>query len=99
MAKALLERDAALARIDERLREASAGRGDGDGIFDLDSRGAVTLSVTRVTTAGPPAAQVTDALVGRAQTGAVLGELPGSSHAALSYLADFFNTPVGQGPG
>jgi uncharacterized protein (TIGR03083 family) len=34
--------------------------GDGGGVFDLDSRGAVTLTVTRVTTAGPPAAQLTD---------------------------------------
>ena len=39
--------------------------GDGGGVFDLDSRGAVTLTVTRVTTAGPPAAEVADALAGR----------------------------------
>ena len=66
--------------------------GDGGGIFDLDSRGAVTLTVTRVTTAGPPAAQVTDALAGRGPT-AALGGLPPSSRAALSHLAEFFNTP------
>jgi len=70
--------------------------GDGGGIFDLDSRGAVTLTVTRATTAGPPAAQVTDALAGRAQAAAVLGDLPANSRAALSHLADFFNTPVEQ---
>ena len=69
--------------------------GDGGGIFDLDSRGAVTLTVTRVTTAGPPAAQVTDALAGRGPA-AALGGLPASSRAALSHLAEFFNTPVEQ---
>ncbi len=69
--------------------------GDGGGIFDLDSRGAVTLTVTRVITAGPPAAQVTDALAGRGPT-AALGDLPTSSRAALSHLAEFLNTPVEQ---
>ena len=72
--------------------------GDGGGVFDLDSRGAVTLTVTRVATAGPPAAQVTDALAGRAPVAAVLGDLPSSTRAALSHLADFFNTPVEQPP-
>jgi uncharacterized protein (TIGR03083 family) len=71
--------------------------GDGGGIFDLDSRGAVTLTVTRVTTAGPPAAQVTDALAGRGAT-AALGGLPTRSRAALSHLAEFFTTPVEQRP-
>ena len=69
--------------------------GDGGGIFDLDSRGAVTLTVTRVTTAGPPAAQVTDALAGRGPA-AALCSLPASSRAALSHLAEFYNTPVEQ---
>jgi hypothetical protein len=32
--------------------------GDGGGVFDLDSHRTVTLTVTRVTTAGPPAAEV-----------------------------------------
>jgi uncharacterized protein (TIGR03083 family) len=73
--------------------------GDGGGIFGLDSRdGTVTLTVTRVTAAGPPAAQVTDALAGRAQTAALLGDLPPSARAALSQLADFFNTPAEQQP-
>jgi len=67
--------------------------GDGGGIFDLDSRGVLTLTVTRAATVGPPAAQVTDALAGRAQTATVLGDLPASSRSALSHLADFFNTP------
>ena len=70
--------------------------GDGGGIFDLDSRGVLTLTVTRATTVGPPAAQVTDALAGRAQTATVLGDLPASSRSALSRLADFFNTPLEQ---
>ncbi len=70
--------------------------GDGGGVFDLDSRGAVTLTVTRLATAGPPAAQVTDALAGRAPTSAVLGGLPASTRTALSHLAGFFNTPVEQ---
>ncbi len=73
--------------------------GDGGGVFEVDSRGAVTLTVTRVTTAGPPAAQVADALAGRAPVAAVLGDLSASSCAALSHLADFFNTPVEQSPG
>jgi uncharacterized protein (TIGR03083 family) len=72
--------------------------GDGGGIFDLGSRGAVTLTVTHLTAAGPPAAQVTDALAGRAPTSAVLGDLPASTRTALSHLADFFNTPVEQRP-
>jgi uncharacterized protein (TIGR03083 family) len=70
--------------------------GEGGGVFDLDSRGGVTLTVTRVATAGPPAAQLTDALAGRAPTSAVLGDLLSSTRAALSHLADFYNTPVEQ---
>jgi uncharacterized protein (TIGR03083 family) len=72
--------------------------GDGGGVFDLDSRGAIMLTVTRVATAGPPAAQVTDALAGRAPAAAVLGDLPASSRAALSHLADYFNIPVEHSP-
>jgi hypothetical protein len=70
--------------------------GDGGGVFDLDSRGAVTLTATRLTAAGPPAAQVTDALAGRPPAAAVLGDLPASSRTALSHLAGFFNTPAEQ---
>jgi uncharacterized protein (TIGR03083 family) len=68
--------------------------GDGGGVFDLDVRDGVTLTATRATAAGPPAAQVTDALAGRSTAAAVLGDLPASSRAALSHLANFFNTPV-----
>jgi hypothetical protein len=73
--------------------------GDGGGVFDLDSHsGAVTLTVTRVAAAGPPAAQVTDALAGRAPAAAVLDDLPSNTRTALSHLADFFNTPAEQRP-
>jgi hypothetical protein len=65
----------------------------GGGVFDLDSRDGVMLTVTRGITAGPSAAEVTDALAGRSP-GAVLGGLPVNSRAALSHMADFFNTPV-----
>jgi uncharacterized protein (TIGR03083 family) len=80
------------------VQETLTLAGDGGGVFGLDSRGAVTLTVTRITAAGPPAAQVTDALAGRAPTAAVLGDLPASSRAALSHLADFFTTPTEQSP-
>jgi uncharacterized protein (TIGR03083 family) len=82
----------------DQVQEKLTLGGDGGGIFDLDSRGAVTLTVTRATTAGPPAAQVTDALAGRAQTAATLGDLPAGSRAALSHLAEFFNTPAEPSP-
>jgi hypothetical protein len=68
--------------------------GDGGGVFALESRAGVTLTVARVTTAGPPAAQVADAISGRAPIAEVLGDLSASSQAALSRMADFFNTPV-----
>jgi len=77
----------------DQVREKLTLGGDGGGVFDLDTRGIVTLTVNRVTTTGPPVAEVTDALAGRPPAAAVLGELPASSRAALSRLADFFNTP------
>ena len=70
--------------------------GDGGGTFEVDDRSGVTLTVGRGNTAGPPAAQVADALAGRTPVAAVLGDLPPSSRTALSHLADFFNTPVEQ---
>ena len=70
--------------------------GDGGGIFDVESRGAATLAVTRTVTAGPPAAQVTDALAGRSADAAVLSGLSASSSTALLRMADFFNSPVEQ---
>jgi uncharacterized protein (TIGR03083 family) len=80
------------------VREKLKLSGDGGGVFDLDSRDGVTLTVIRVTTAGPPAAGVADALAGRSPVAAVLGDLPASSRGALSLMADFFNSPVGQSP-
>ena len=74
--------------------------GEGGGVFELDSHGGVTLTVRRAATArpaaaGPAAAEVADALAGRSPAGAVLGALPAGPRAALSHLAQFFNTPAG----
>ena len=82
----------------DRVQQKLTLSGGGGGVFDLDSRGAVTLIVTRVTTTGPPAAEVADALAGRSPAAAVLGDVPASTRAALSHLANFFNTPVEQNP-
>jgi uncharacterized protein (TIGR03083 family) len=68
--------------------------GDGGGVFDLHTRDAVTLTVTPAAVAGPAAAQVTDALGGRAPIPALLSHLPASTRTALSRMADFFNTPA-----
>ncbi len=81
----------------DQVQEKLMLGGDGGGVFELDTPGAVTLTAIRMATAGPAAAQVTDALAGRAQAAAALGHLPGGSRAALSHLADFFNTPAEQG--
>ncbi len=73
--------------------------GCGGGVFDVDScDGAVTLSVGRLTTVGPPAAEVTDALAGRSPIATGLRGLASHSRAALSHLANFFNTPVEPSP-
>jgi uncharacterized protein (TIGR03083 family) len=85
---------AVAAMFGGQVQEKLTLGGDGGGIFDLDSRDGVTLTVTRATTAGPPAAEFTDALAGRPPATAVLGDLPASSRAALLSMADFFNTPV-----
>jgi uncharacterized protein (TIGR03083 family) len=82
----------------DRVQEQLKLGGDGGGVFDLDSRDGVTLRVNRVATAGPPAAEVADALAGRSPVAAALGHLPASSRVALSRMGDFFNTPVGPGP-
>jgi uncharacterized protein (TIGR03083 family) len=77
------------AQVQERLILG----GDGGGIFEVDSRG-VTLTVHRVTGPGPRAAEVADALAGRAWVAAKLPQLPARSRTALSCMADFFHTPV-----
>jgi uncharacterized protein (TIGR03083 family) len=78
----------------EQVRQKLTLGGDGGGIFDLDNRSAVTLTAIPATTAGPPAAEVTDALAGRPPAAAVLGDLPVSSRTTLSRMADFFNAPA-----
>jgi len=81
-----------------QVRETLTLGGDGGGIFEVDGRVGVTLTVSRIATAGPPAAEVADALAGRSDIAAALDGLPPSSRAALSPMADFFNTPVEQSP-
>jgi uncharacterized protein (TIGR03083 family) len=86
---------AALASLfGAQVQETLTLGGDGGGVFELDSSEDVTLTVTRVTTAGPPAAEVADALAGRAPVAPLLGDLPANSRVALSGMADFFNTPI-----
>ena len=84
---------AVASRFGARVREKLTLGGDGGGVFDLDNRDGVMLTVTRATTDGPPAALAADALAGRGSADA-LGDLPASSRAALMLMADFFNTPV-----
>ncbi len=66
----------------------------GDGVFTLTSRGALTLTVNRVTTVGHPAAHVADALAGRTRVDDALDAVPTRSRAALLRMADFMNAPV-----
>jgi len=80
-----------------QVQETLTLGGDGGGVFELDSRNGVTLTLTRIIAAGPPAAEVTDALAGRPPA-AVLGDLPASSRATLLRMANFFNTPVQPSP-
>jgi uncharacterized protein (TIGR03083 family) len=86
------------AALGDPVKDKLALGGDGGGVFELDVSDGVTLTATRVTAEGPPAAQVTDALAGRSTGAAVLGDLPASSRTALSHLANFFNTPVDPPP-
>jgi uncharacterized protein (TIGR03083 family) len=82
----------------DQVQERLTLGGDGGGIFDVESRDTATLAVTRMVTAGPPAAQVTDALAGRCTDAAVLSGLSAGSSTALLRMADFFNSPVQQSP-
>jgi hypothetical protein len=68
--------------------------GAGGGIYDLNSKNGVALSVTRGSVPGPPAAQVADALAGREVAAAVLGALPAGPRTTLAHLGEFFNAPV-----
>ncbi len=86
---------AAVARLfGHRVRQRLELGGRGGGVFDLDDRGAVTLTATLgVALGGPVAAEVVDALAGRTEVTAVLGELPAGVRTALTCLAAFFNAP------
>jgi uncharacterized protein (TIGR03083 family) len=88
---------AVASRFGARVRDRLTLGGEGGGVFDLDNRDGVTLTVTRAATAGPPAAPAADALAGRASADA-LGDLPASSRTALMLMADFFATPVAPSP-
>jgi uncharacterized protein (TIGR03083 family) len=82
----------------DQVQEKLTLGGDGGGVFDVENGGAATLAVTRMVTAGAPAAQVTDALAGRSAGAAVLSGLSAGSRTALLRMADFFNSPVAQSP-
>jgi uncharacterized protein (TIGR03083 family) len=85
---------AVAAMFGEQVQQTLTLGGDGGGVFELNTHGTVTLTVSRVTTAGPSAAEATDALAGRAPATTALAGLPASSRTALLHMADFFNTPV-----
>jgi uncharacterized protein (TIGR03083 family) len=88
---------AVAARFGDSVRCQLTLGGPGGGVFDLDNDGGlITLTATPMSAAGPPVAQVTDALAGRATASAVLAHLPPATRASLSLLADFYNTPVAQ---
>jgi uncharacterized protein (TIGR03083 family) len=80
-----------------RVHEKLTLGGEGGGVFELDGRDGVTLIVTPMTTAGPPAAGVTDTLAGRWPPTAV-PDLPARSCTALLHMAKFFNTPAQPSP-
>jgi uncharacterized protein (TIGR03083 family) len=102
----------------DQLQETLTLGGDGGGVFDVDGRRGVTVTVDRVAAAGPGtagrgaagpgaagpdaagpgAAEVADALAGRTPIAAALPDLPASSRAALSRLADVFRAPAGRAP-
>ena len=78
----------------DEFREQLTLAGAGGGVFDVDTQGAVVVTATRVTVAGPSTSAVADALAGRSSIDHALPELPSGSRAALSRMAVFFNTPV-----
>jgi uncharacterized protein (TIGR03083 family) len=89
---------AAASMLGGQVGEKLTLGGDGGGVFQVDSCDGVTLSASHKTTTGPPAAGVADALAGRTPATAVLDDLPASTRAALSPLANFMNTPVERSP-
>jgi uncharacterized protein (TIGR03083 family) len=78
--------------VGDPLRATLTLGGDGGGVFELDSSNGVTLIASHLTAGGPPAADVADALAGRAP--AMLCDLPPSARPGLSHLANFMSTPV-----
>ena len=89
---------AVAAMFGGQMQEKLTLGGPGGGVFDLNSRDGVTLTVTQATTAGPPAAEVTDTLAGRSPAATLPGDLPSSARAVLLRMADFFNTPIQPSP-
>jgi uncharacterized protein (TIGR03083 family) len=85
---------AVAAMFGEQVQQTLTLGGDGGGVFKLNTHGTVTLTASRVTLAGPSAAEATDALAGRAPATAALAGLPANSRTALLHMATFFNTPV-----
>jgi hypothetical protein len=53
-------------------------------VFDLDGRGAITLTVNRVTTAVAARRPPADALAGRSMAAAALGDLPTKTAAGAT---------------
>jgi uncharacterized protein (TIGR03083 family) len=81
---------------DELQQQLMLG-GAGGGVFDVDAHGAVIMTATRPTVAGPSAAVVADALAGRSPIDQALPDVAPGSRIALARLGDLFNTPVEQG--
>jgi hypothetical protein len=85
---------AVAAMFGEQVRHQFELSGAGAGIYDLNSEDGVALSVIRASSSGPPAAQVADAVAGRAVAAAVLDALPDGPRTALSRMGEFFNAPI-----
>ncbi|MFY1636919.1 maleylpyruvate isomerase family mycothiol-dependent enzyme [Solwaraspora sp. WMMB335] len=85
--------------VGDRARQRLELGGDGGGIFELDTHHSVhsvhsvALTATWLASAGPPAAEVTDALAGRGPAD-VLDVMPAEARTALTRLATVFTMPV-----
>jgi uncharacterized protein (TIGR03083 family) len=86
---------ASLLAGDEVKDQLTLG-GAGGGVFDVDTHGAIVVTATRLTVAGPSAAVVADALAGRTPMDQALPDVAPGSRTALGRLGDLFNTPVEQ---
>ena len=85
---------AVAAMFGEQVRHQLELSGPGSGIYDLSNEDGVALSVTRIATSGPLAAEVADALAGRVVPAAVLGALPAGPRTTLTRMGEFFNAPL-----